>query len=169
MTAYLTPLLLTVILLYGCCKKLPVFSIFLTGAKEGITSAFALMPTLIAVTVCIGMFKASGGLELLVNLLAPIASALGTPFEVLPLALIRPISGSGSLVIFEQLLAEYHPDSYIGKIASVLQSSSETTFYTVSVYYAATAVKKSKATLPCSLIGDISVFLFSTLWVNLLC
>ena len=169
MTAYLIPLMLTVILLYGCYKKIHVFSVFLDGAKEGISSAFSLMPTLIAVTVCIGMFKASGGLELLVGWLSPITAVMGIPSEILPLALLRPVSGSGALVIFEQLLAEYHPDSYIGKVASVLQSSTETTFYTISVYYAATAVKKSKATLPCSLIGDLFCFLFSALWVNLLC
>lgn len=169
MTAYLIPFLLCIIVLYGKYRNIPVFACFLSGAKEGISTAFSLMPTLVGITACIGMAEASGGLDLFVSWLTPLADVLHFPSEVLPLALIRPISGSGSLVLFEKLLTEFHPDSKIGKVASVLQSSSETTFYTISVYYAATSVKKTKATIPCALLGDVACFLFSTLWVTLLC
>lgn len=169
MTAYLIPALLCAIVLYGIYRKIPVFTSFLTGAKEGISSAISLLPTLIAITSCIGMFKASGGLEQMVRLLTPLSDLLHIPSEILPLALIRPISGSGSLVILRDLLSEFHPDSKIGKVASVLQSSSETTFYTISVYYAATSVKRTKATIPSSLCGDLACLLFSILWVTLLC
>lgn len=169
MTNYIIPAFIAAILLYGVFHKINVFDCFISGAKEGISSAFSLLPTLIGVTVCIGMFKASGGLDCLTNLLLLPAQLLHFPSEVLPLALLRPISGSGALVIFENILKNYHPDSYIGKVASVLQGSSETTFYTISVYYAATSVKKTKTTLPCSLIGDITCFLCSAIWVTLFC
>jgi spore maturation protein B len=123
---------------------------------------------LIAITTCIGMIKASGGLELLVSVMAYPAKLLHLPAELLPLALLRPISGSGALVIYEDLLQSFGPDSQIGKIASVLLGSSETTFYTMTVYYASVSIRKTKYTLPCSLLGDLSCFLFSVLWINLL-
>ncbi len=168
MTSYIIPFVIVLIILYGVWKKIPVFDSFVSGAKQGVQTAFSLLPTLIGITACIGMFKASGGLDALVRCLTPVVSWLHLPAEVLPLALIRPISGSGALVIFEDLLKDFHPDSYIGKVASVLQGSSETTFYTLTVYYAASSVKKTGKTIPCCLAGDIACFIFSALWVTLL-
>lgn len=168
-TNTIIPFCIAAIVLYGITKKVPVFQSFVAGAKEGVSSAFSLLPTLIGITACIRMFEASGGLDLLVQLLSDPAKLLHFPAEVLPLALLRPISGSGSLVVFENILKTFSPDSYIGKVASVLQGSSETTFYTISVYYAASSVKKTGHTLICSLAGDVSCFLFSALWVTLLC
>ncbi len=168
MTDYLIPVWIVFILIYGMCKKVNVFSSFLSGAKEGISTAFGLLPTLIAITVCIGMLKASGGLDLIAGLLSFPAKLLSFPKEVLPLALLRPISGSGALVIYENILKSFGPDSEIGQISSVLLGSSETTFYTMTVYYAAVSVKKTKYTLGCSLAGDITCFLCSALWVRLL-
>lgn len=169
MTNYIIPFLIAAIVLYGALHRTDPFGSFINGAKEGISSAFSLMPTLIGITVCIGMFKASGGLDILVKLLLLPAKILHFPAEVLPLALLRPISGSGALVIFENILKTYGPDSYIGKVASVLQGSSETTFYTITVYYAASSVKKTGCTLGASLMGDIVCFLCSALWVTLVC
>ncbi len=169
MTDYLIPLLIAGIVLYAAVRKVNVFESFLSGAKEGISTAFDLLPTLLCITACIGMFKASGGLDLLVSFLMIPAKWLHFPAEVLPLALLRPISGSGSLVLFESILKEYGADSYIGKVASVLQSSSETTFYTLSVYYAASSAKKTGKTLTASLVGDIVCFLCSAVWVSLIC
>lgn len=169
MTNYIIPACIAAIILYGAIRKVNVFDSFLKGAGEGISSAFSLLPTLIGITACIRMFIASGGLSILTGLLTPLAKMLHYPVPVLPLALLRPISGSGALVVFEQILKNFSPDSYIGKVASVLQGSSETTFYTISVYYAASSVKKTGRTLPCSFAGDIVCLICSSLWVRLLC
>ncbi len=169
MTDYIIPFLIAGIVLYGMIRKVNVFESFLKGAKEGISTAFGLLPTLICITACIGMFKASGGLDVLVSFLLRPAALLDFPAEVLPLALIRPISGSGALVLFESILTEFGPDSKTGKVASVLQGSSETTFYTLSVYYAASSAKKTGKTLAASLVGDVTCFLCSACWVSLIC
>ena len=169
MSQYVIPFCIAGIVLYGYLHKVSVFQSFVLGASEGIQTAFSLLPTLIGITVCIRMFEASGGLELLVKIFSYPAKWISIPPEILPLAFMRPISGSGSLVIFEQILKSFSPDSHIGKVASVLQSSSETTFYTISVYYAATSVKKTGKALACSLCGDLACFIFSAFWVRILC
>ncbi len=169
MTDYIIPFCIAGIVLYGVFRKVNVFDSFLSGAREGISTAFGLLPTLLCITACIGMFKASGGLDVLVSFFTLPANRLHFPAEVLPLAFLRPISGSGALVLFEDILKTFGPDSQIGKVASVLQGSSETTFYTISVYYAASAAKKTGKTLCASLTGDIVCFLCSALWVSLIC
>jgi spore maturation protein B len=125
------------------------------------------MPTLIALMTAIGMFKASGGLELITTTVAPIIHKLGFPAECVALALIRPISGSGGLAVFESILNDYGPDSFAGRVASVMMGSTETTFYTIAVYYSVTKVKKTRHTLLCSLSGDLTGFIFSALLVRL--
>ena len=132
---------------------------FLRGAKEGLSTAVSLLPALVLFMSAIGAFEASGALDLLVSILSFPARALGIPPEVLPLALLRPVSGSGSLSVFEQILRTCGPDSAIGQTASVIQSATETTFYTFSVYYGAVKVSKGRRTLICSLLGDLIVVL----------
>lgn len=144
-----------------------MFSEFTKGAFENIKVAVELMPTLMAIMLGISMFKASGGLELLSNLIQPLADLLGFPTECVPLALIRPVSGSGSIAIFEDILTTNGPDSFAGRVASVLLGSTETTFYTIAVYYGVTKIKNTRQTLASSLSADFTGFVMSSLLVRI--
>lgn len=163
----IVPLVLCGVLLYGLYKQVDVFSTFLEGAKEGLSVAVGILPALVALMTCIGMFKASGVLDALTVAARPIVERLGLPAELLPLAVLRPISGSGALVIFENVLREFGPDSTIGRIASVMMGSSETTFYTIAVYFGAVRISKTRYALPAALTADITGFLMSALMVRL--
>lgn len=167
LSSYILPIFIGLILIIGLIKKVDVFSEFIEGAKENLKVGVEIMPTLIALMTAIGMFKASGGLELITTTVAPIIHKLGFPAECVALALIRPISGSGGLAVFESILNDYGPDSFAGRVASVMMGSTETTFYTIAVYYSVTKVKKTRHTLLCSLSGDLAGFIFSALLVRL--
>lgn len=167
LSSYILPIFIGLILIIGLIKKVDVFSEFIEGAKENLKVGVEIMPTLIALMTAIGMFKASGGLELITTTVAPIIHKLGFPAECVALALIRPISGSGGLAVFESILNDYSPDSFAGRVASVMMGSTETTFYTIAVYYSVTKVKKTRHTLLCSLSGDLTGFIFSALLVRL--
>ena len=164
----IVPLLIASVLCYGCFKRVKVFDVFMQGAKEGMQTAVNILPALIAIMLAIGMFKVSGALDVLTYALRPLANLLHLPCEVVPLALLRPISGSGAMVVFEDILKTYHPDSFIGRVASVMQGSTETTFYTIAIYFGATKAIKTRYTLVSSLAGDITGFLVSVFAVTLL-
>lgn len=168
MTQYIIPLCILFVLLYGVWKGVDVFSVFIDGAKQGLHTSISILPALVALMTCVGMFKASGGLDILTHALSPIAQAAGMPQEVLPLALLRPISGSGALVVFEDILKQFGADSAIGRTASVLMGSTETTFYTIAVYYGAIRIQRTRHTLACSLSADLTGFLLSALLIRLL-
>lgn len=168
MADYLLPCIIAGILLAGLVKGVAVFDVFLEGAREGIAVAKHILPALIALITCVGMFNASGGLDLITYCLSPLADAVGLPDAVVPLALLRPISGSGALVIFEEILATHGPDSFVGQVASVLMGSTETTFYTIALYYSAARVYKTGYTLPAALTADVTGFLCSAWAVQLL-
>lgn len=164
---FVVPVVIVFIIFCGIIKKQNVFDLFLSGAKEGITIAINILPALIGLMMAIEMFKASGAFDLIVNFTRPLATALHFPSEVLPLALMRPISGSGALSIFEGTLKDYGTDSFIGRIAAVLQGSTETTFYTVAIYYGTVGVTKTRHTIPAAISADIVGFIMSVLTVNL--
>lgn len=153
------------IIIDGILKDVNVFDTFITGAAEGIKTSFQILPSLIGLMTAVGMFKASGGLDIFSYVIRPFADFIGIPKEIVPLAVLRPISGSGAMVIFQNILQTYGPDSFIGRVAAVLQGSSETTFYTIAVYFGATKVINTRYTLPCSLIADIVGFVMSSLVV----
>ena len=167
MTAYVVPLLLCAFALYGISQKVSVFDAFMEGAGENAKVILRVLPSLVGLMTAVGMFKASGALDLLQGGLAPVASLLQIPREIIPLALLRPISGSGAMVIFQDVLQSFGPDSYIGRVASVLMGSTETTFYTLAVYYGVTHVKKTRHTLPSALSADLAGFVCSALLVRL--
>lgn len=156
------------IMLAGLVKRVDVFTEFTEGAKENMKSAFEILPALIALMTAIGMFKASGGLEAISAAIAPLTDFLGFPRECIPLALIRPISGSGALAVLESILGEVSPDSFPGRVASVLAGSTETTFYTVAVYFGVTKVKKTRHAIASSLAADLTGFILSAVTVRLL-
>ncbi len=157
--ALAVPLAVAGILLYGLLHGTDLFTAFAEGAKKGLQTAAAMLPPLVLFLAILGMFEASGALDALCGALRPAAKALGIPPEVVPLGLLRPLSGSGSLAIFREILAEYGPDSAVGQTASVIQSASETTFYTLTVYFGAAKISRQRYALPCSLAGDLAVIL----------
>ena len=168
LTSYVVPAVIAFLLLYGLFRGVDVFSVFLDGAKEGLKTSVSILPALVALMTCVGMFKASGGLDVLVWALGPIARLVHAPEEIIPLALLRPISGSGALVIYEDILRSFGADSTIGRTASVMMGSTETTFYTIAVYFGAAHIKRTRHTLVCSLTSDLVGFLMSSLLIYLL-
>lgn len=168
MSDFVIPVFIALIMVIGLAKRVDVFSEFTDGAKENLKSAFDILPALIALMTAIGMFKASGGLEIISSAIAPITEFLGFPRECIPLALIRPVSGSGALAVFESILTEVSPDSFAGRVASVVIGSTETTFYTIAVYYGITKIKKTKHAIASSLTADLTGFILSALTVRLI-
>ena len=152
------PLFVGAIAVFGFLKNVDVFDAFLAGAKEGLHTSLKLLPTLI---------RASGLLEVLCRLAEPAAQAVGVSPELLPLALLRPVSGSGASAYTLSLFQQFGPDSETGKIASVLSASTDTTFYAIAVYFGACGVKKLSYTVPAALLGDAAALVFSVLTVKL--
>ncbi len=167
LSSIIIPIFVLGTVLYGLFKKVDVFNTFIEGAKENILVGFDILPTLVALMLAVSMLRASGALNALTSLISPITSFLGLPAECVPLALMRPVSGSGALSLLEGILSEHSPDSYIGRVASVLLGSTETTFYTIAVYFGATKVKKTRHTLLSALAGDFAAFILSALTVRL--
>lgn len=160
------PVIIGAILLFGFWRGVDVFDAFVLGAKEGISTTLGLLPTLVGLIVAVSMLRASGLLDALCALCEPIARWAGVSGELMPLALLRPISGSGSSAYTLSLLERFGPDSETGKIASVLASSTETTFYAVTVYFGAAGCKRLGHTLPAALAGDMMAVLLSVLTVK---
>ncbi|MEW6301284.1 MAG: nucleoside recognition domain-containing protein [Thermodesulfobacteriota bacterium] len=155
------PLMILAICLIGRLKGVRVYETFVEGAKEGFATAVRLIPFLVAMFVAIGMFRASGALGIVTSALSPVAHFLGMPEELLPLAFIRPLSGSGALEVTTNLVRTFGPDSVIGRMASTMQASSETTLYVITVYFGAVGIKKTRHTLAAGLLADLVAFLSS--------
>ena len=152
---YIIPFLLVGIPFYGLVfKKIKVYESFVDGAKDGFDIAVRIMPYLIAILVAIGMFRASGAMELFISLISPFLNAIGFPPENVPLAIMRPLSGSGSLGLFTDLVNEYGIDSLFTKIGATMFGSTETTFYVLAVYFGSVGIRKSRHALIAGLIAD---------------
>lgn len=160
---YVVPALIFMIIIYACFKKVPIFDEFLSGAEEGFKSTISLVPTLVALVTGISMLKASGFLELFANLIEPMCNILKIPPQIAPLALMRPISGSGSTALLDSIFANYGPDSLIGTIASMIMGSTETTFYTLTVYFGAIKIKNTGHALTCAVLADICAIITAIL------
>ncbi|MDE7279854.1 MAG: spore maturation protein [Oscillospiraceae bacterium] len=168
MSDLIIPFFIALIMIIGLIKHVDVFGEFTEGAKENLKAAFDVLPALIALMTAIGMFKASGTLEIISEAISPITEFLGFPEECIPLAIIRPVSGSGALAVFESILNDVSPDSFAGRVASVIIGSTETTFYTIAVYYGITNVKKTRHAVTSSLTADLTGFIISALTVRLI-
>lgn len=154
--AWLFPFLMVVLLSAALWKRMPVYDLFVAGAKNGLQTAVQVLPNLAAMLCAISMMQASGLMDALCGLCAPLMRWMGLPAEVAPLVLIRPLSGSGALAVLEELLERYGADSRIGLIASTVMGSSETIFYTVCIYLSTIGEKKTGYAIPCSLIGMLA-------------
>ena len=164
----LIPAVMCGIILYAISKNVDIFSVFLEGAKEGFSTSVSVLPALVALMTCVGMFKASGALDYLTVFAEPFSRLMGLPAEVVPLAVLRPVSGSGAIAIYKGILEAFGPDSYIGRVASVMEGSSETTFYTIAVYFGAAGIAKTRHTLPASLAADFMAVFMSAVMVRML-
>ena len=163
----LIPAVVILIIFHGLLKNVDIFTEFLEGAKNGFKTVLNITPSLIALILAINMLKSSGGLDVLCSLLSPVTSVLGIPEKLTPLAILSPISGSGSVSMYETILKEVGPDSFLGRCASVMMGSTETTFYTMTIYYGSIGVKKTRHTLPSALCADFTSFILSPIMVHL--
>lgn len=162
------PFLLFIIPVYGLIKKVPVYEAFVEGAEEGFTTAVKIIPFLVGMMVAISVFRASGAMEYFGTALDPVTSKIGAPSEILPLAIMRPLSGSGVLGLATELMRIYGPDSFIGRLASVMQGSTDTTFFVLTVYFGSVGIKKYKYSIVTGLAADISGFIAALYMCNLL-
>lgn len=167
-SAWILPLLIVVIALLGWARGVRVYESLVAGAREGFDVAIRIIPYLVAILVAVGMFQASGALDLLISAVSPVTSKLGLPGEALPMALLRPLSGSGAFGVMAHAMETYGPDSYVGYLVSTLQGSTETTFYVLAVYFGSVSVKKTRHALPACLIADAAGIIGAVLAVNLL-
>lgn len=151
---YAVPVLFLVVLCAGVFNKVSVYDAFVEGATEGITVIIRILPPLVGLLTAVGVFRASGALDFLIHLLTPAASFLGIPAEAMPLALLRPVSGSASLALVSDIINTYGPDSYIGRVVSTMMGSTETIFYTLAVYYGSAGIKNIRYTLFAALLAD---------------
>jgi spore maturation protein B len=162
------PMMFVLFLGWGVVKKVKVYEVFVEGAKEGFTTAVRIIPYLVAMLVAIGIFRASGALDLLTRLLGPVTTLIGMPPETLAMAFMRPLSGSGSLGVMTELMKVHGPDSLIGVMASTMYGSSETTFYVLAVYFGSAGIRNTRHAVPVGLIADAAGMLAAVWVVNLL-
>ncbi len=157
------PMVILLIIMYGLREKNKVFDTFLEGAKEGIKTTLSILPTLIGLFLAIGALRSSGVLELIINISSPILDILNFPSELMPLAILRPISGSGSIAVATDIMKSCGVDSLIGNIASTILGSTETTLYTIAVYTSCIKIKKTRYILIAALAADIVGIIASTI------
>ena len=162
------PVLLVVVLITGLIRRVKVFEVFVDGARDGFNVAVRIIPYLVAVLVAAGMFRASGAMEVLVRAVSPLTDRVGMPAETLPPALLRPLSGSGTLGLVTELLKTHGPDSFIGRLSSTIYGCSETTFYVLAVYFGAVGIKRTRQALLAGLLGDLAGIVAAVLICRLL-
>lgn len=167
-TNMILPLLICFIILYGHLKKVNVYDSFITGTKESFKTICNIFPSMLAMIFGVNIFIKSNILESLLKVFTPIMNIFHIPLEIIPMAIIRPISGSSSLAILNNIFEKFTPDSYVGKIASVLQGSTDTTFYVLTLYFGTIGIKKIKYSLWAGLIADLFGIISSIILVNIL-
>ena len=168
LSSYVIPLVIMLIPLVGLVRGVNVYEVFVEGAKHGIKTVVNILPYLIAMLLAVNMFKASGAMDIIVNTLGRFTSVIGFRAQVLPLAILRPLSGGASLGVAVGLMREYGPDSYIGVLTSMIYGSSETTLYVLSVYFGAVGIKRMRYALVAGLVSDVIGILASCLIVRLM-
>jgi spore maturation protein B len=164
---FVMPAFACAVVLFGLIKRVPVFDIFLKGAKEGILLLYSIAPTIMGLIFAIDLLKSSGAVDAICNFIKPTAQFLGFPPEIVPLALLRPVSGGGSTALLTSLYQDCGPDSFAGRVASVLAGSSETTFYAIAMYYGCIKVKKIRHTLFAALMADFTAVVMSVIFVRI--
>ena len=161
---WLIPFLIGTIVMYGFSRRVKVYESLVQGAKEGFQIAIMIIPFLVAILVAVGMFRASGALGFLIEQIQPLTSALGIPAESLPMALVRPLSGQGAFAVMSETLTQYGPDSFIGWVVSVINGSTETTFYVLAIYFGSIQVRVTRHTVIACLAADLTGFVTAVAW-----
>lgn len=167
LSLWAVPGMLALIPLWGSIKKVKVYDTFIEGAEEGLQIAVKIIPFLVGMLVALSVFRASGAMELLAKVVSPYTSAVGFPTEILPLMIVRPLSGAGALAVTADLLKTHTPDSYIGRLASIMQGSTDTTFYVLAVYFGAVGIKKTRYAAAIGITADVIGFLAALYACNL--
>ena len=167
MTALIVPALLVTVAAWCICRKVDIFAVMSAGAAEGLQVVRHILPPLVVLLTAITMLRASGALEALARLLSPALTALGIPPETAPLIFLRPFSGSGALAVGSELMANFGPDSTLGRTAAVMLGSTETTFYVIGVYFGAQNIKKTRHAVPAALVADLTGFIVAALTVRM--
>ena len=164
----LVPLIMAAVALYGMARRVDVYDALVQGAGEGLGVLARIVPPLIGLLTAVYMLRASGALELAAQVLAPLLDRAGVPAQLLPLMLVRPISGSAALGVGAELIQSCGPDSYLGRVAAVMLGSTETTFYTIAVYFGSVGVSRTRYAIPAALCADLTGFLAAA-WAVRLC
>lgn len=154
-SAWILPMLILFMLTVGVVRRVKIYEVFVAGAREGFMLAVGIIPSLVAILTAVGMLRKSGGLEAITSFLGQYTAPLGMPPEVLPLALIRPLSGSGAFALTGDLISTHGPDTYIGQLASTLNGSMETTFYVLAVYFGSIGISRTRHAVPSGLAADL--------------
>lgn len=167
-SAWMLPVIIATILVMGYLKKVPIYNTFVEGAKGGFGTAIRLIPHLIAMMVAVQVFRASGALNFLLQLLSPILHVLHIPPEVAPLGLLRPVSGQGALAFMIDIFKQHGPDSWLGQLASTMQASTDTTLYIITVYFGSVGIQNFRYSLKVGLLADLASVIGSVFAVWLL-
>lgn len=152
-TSWLIPVLISLLLIFGYLRGVKIYETLTDGAKEGFSTAVRIIPFMVAVFVAIGMFRASGAMDIMIKLLSPLTQAVGMPAEALAVALMRPLSGSGSFAIMSEIVKQ-DPDSFLSLLVATMQGSTETTFYVLAVYFGSVGIRRTRHALPAALCAD---------------
>jgi spore maturation protein B len=168
LSVFVLPAILVGFPVYGLIKRVPVYESFVEGAKEGFQVAVRIVPYLVAILFAIAMFRASGAMDFLTRALNPLLALVGFPAEVLPMAIIRPLTGSGSAALVADMINQYGEDSIFVKMAAVMFGSTETTFYVIAVYFGAVNIKRTRHAVPAGLTADFAAMIIAVWTVRLL-
>ncbi len=165
---FIMPAFAAIIVLFGLVRRVPVFDTFIAGAKEGFSTLYNIAPTILGLIFAVGLLRSSGAIDVIGTALSPVAGAVGFPTEVVPMAMLRPVSGSGSTALLVSVFEDYGPDSFAGRVASVLAGSSETTFFATTMYFGSIGIKKIRHTLAAAIAADLTAMILSAFLVRVL-
>ena len=160
------PGIILFVVVYGVFKRVRIYEAFVEGAKEGFNVGVRIIPYLVAMLVAIGIFRAGGAMDILSSWISPFTKLIGMPPEALPMAFIRPLSGSGALGVMSDIIKTNGPDSFVGRLVSVMMGSSETTFYVLAVYFGAVNISRTRHAVPAGIVADVASVLASLLLVH---
>lgn len=166
-STWLIPCFILLVLIVATLKRVPTYELFVDGGKEGVKMAFSLLPFLVGMIVAIAILRSSGALDAFIHLISPILVFVGIPPEIIPLAIVRPISGTAALGMTTELINTHGPDSFIGRLASTMQGSTDTTLYILTIYFGAVGIKKMGYALKVGLLADLIGILASILIVTM--
>ncbi|MBQ7085077.1 MAG: spore maturation protein [Anaerotignum sp.] len=161
---FIIPVTILFIVVFGCLQKVDIYEVFLEGAREGLQTVVDILPTLIGLIMAVEVVRAGGLLDIMVECIRPFTDAVGFPAELAPLSIVRLISSSAATGLLTDLFQHYGPDSYLGRMASVMMSCTETVFYTMSLYFLSVGIRRTRWTLPCALLANL-VGVFAAVWL----